>query len=158
MALMTISIKWILYDLTLTSEFVKVRIAISTWAVLASWETSLHCQSYKCHNVLVSMATETQHDPFCQFASTNPVDASNLLISKHILDHTKHGFEVLWCLDEVLSSVLDEIVKSWEHVLKVKLRASLESSVDELESLPHGWRNRFGGECTTIDYLKHLVI
>jgi len=113
MALMTISIKWILYDLTLTSEFVKVRIAISTWVALASWDTSLHCQSYKCDNVLVSMATETQHNTFRQFTGTNPVNASDLLISKHILDHAKHCFEVLRCLNEVLSSILDKVVKSW---------------------------------------------
>jgi hypothetical protein len=87
------------------------------------------------------MASEAEHHPFCQLASADSVNTTHFLVRKHILDHAEHSLEIWGCVDEVLTPILDKIVKRWEHVFKIKFSTSLEGSVDKLEGLPHGCRN-----------------
>lgn len=87
------------------------------------------------------MASDAEHHPFSQLASADSVHTSNLLVREHILNHAEHSLQIWGSVYKVLTAVLDEVVKRWEHVFEIKFSPSFERRVNELKGLPHSWRN-----------------
>ncbi|GKT66592.1 hypothetical protein ColTof3_13931 [Colletotrichum tofieldiae] len=119
---------------------------------------NVHGELDESQHVVVDVATEVQHHGLGQLAGANAVNATDLVIVEHVGDHGEESLDVLGLLHQLASTVLNKVVQSRQHVLQVELGAGLESSVDELESLPHGGRDALGSKCAAVNDLEHFVV
>jgi hypothetical protein len=76
----------------------------------------LHSQRDELGDVIVDVSTHVEHDYLCEFAATDTIDASNLVILENRPDHIDDCVKIWAVLNQCLGSIVDKVLQSGQHV------------------------------------------
>lgn len=76
----------------------------------------LHSKRKELRDVVVDMTAHVKHDDLSKLATTDAVNASDLVVLEDGANHVDHSVKVSSVLDEGLGSVVDKVLQSRQHV------------------------------------------
>ncbi len=119
---------------------------------------NIHSHGDEALDILVNVSTQTKHKSLSQLAGAYSLDSTLTNVREHVRNHLIESLDVFRLLDQLGGTILNKVVESRQHILKVELGARFESRMNQLESLPHVRRDGLGSEGAAVDDFECFVI
>ena len=86
---------------------------LDLWLVVGQ---DLHSEREELWDKFIGVAAHVEHDDLSKLATADAVDTSDLVVLENGADHVNHSVEIGSVLHKCLSSVVNEILKSGQHI------------------------------------------